>query len=135
MAPDCGVLSFDCRGHGETVTDDDYDLRLDTLRKDFVGVTRAVLKMLEEEEEEDIVKEEVEKKKKKKQDVILVGHSLGGTVVVDVAHSGDLGNTVLGYTVLDVVEGSAVDALGHMTKYLDGRPKGFKGVEEAIDWQ
>ena len=37
--------------------------------------------------------------------LILVGHSLGGAVVVDVAKWGKLGNAVLGYAVLDVVEG------------------------------
>ena len=37
--------------------------------------------------------------------LILVGHSLGGAVVVDVAKEGKLGNAVLGFAVLDVVEG------------------------------
>lgn len=39
-------------------------------------------------------------------DVILVGHSLGGAVVTDVAKGGALGKAVQGYAVLDVVEGS-----------------------------
>ena len=38
--------------------------------------------------------------------LILVGHSLGGAVITDVAKSGKLGNDVLGYAVLDVVEGT-----------------------------
>lgn len=37
--------------------------------------------------------------------MILVGHSLGGAVVVDAAKEGKLGDKVLGYAVLDVVEG------------------------------
>lgn len=37
--------------------------------------------------------------------MIFVGHSLGGAVVVDAAMQGKLGNVVLGYAVLDVVEG------------------------------
>ena len=37
--------------------------------------------------------------------LVLVGHSLGGAVVVDVAWRGSLGDAVLGYAVLDVVEG------------------------------
>lgn len=36
---------------------------------------------------------------------ILVGHSLGGAVVVEVAKGGALGDKVLGFAVLDVVEG------------------------------
>jgi len=38
-------------------------------------------------------------------DVILVGHSLGGAVVTEVAKIGALGKAVQGYAVLDVVEG------------------------------
>lgn len=38
-------------------------------------------------------------------DLILIGHSLGGAVVTDVAANGKLGNAVLGYAVLDIVEG------------------------------
>ena len=37
--------------------------------------------------------------------LLLVGHSLGGAVVIEAAESGALGNSVLGYAVLDVVEG------------------------------
>ena len=40
-------------------------------------------------------------------DLILVGHSLGGAVVVEVAKRGNLGKAVQGYAVLDVVEGTA----------------------------
>lgn len=38
-------------------------------------------------------------------DLVLVGHSLGGAVVVDAAKKGELGTKVLAYAVLDVVEG------------------------------
>lgn len=39
--------------------------------------------------------------------MVLVGHSLGGAVVVDAAKQGKLGDKVLGYAVLDVVEGAS----------------------------
>ena len=38
-------------------------------------------------------------------DLILVGHSLGGAVVTDLAKKGGLGSKILGFAVLDVVEG------------------------------
>jgi protein phosphatase methylesterase 1 len=38
-------------------------------------------------------------------DLVLVGHSLGGAVVTDVAKKDELGSKVLAYAVLDVVEG------------------------------
>lgn len=39
-------------------------------------------------------------------DLVLVGHSLGGAVITDVAKRGDLGSKLLAYAVLDVVEGA-----------------------------
>ncbi len=41
-------------------------------------------------------------------DLVFIGHSLGGAVVTDVAMTGNLGRAVLGYAVLDVVEGIAL---------------------------
>src|SRR5699024_417391 len=38
-------------------------------------------------------------------DIVLVGHSLGGAVITDVAKKGVLGQKLLAYAVLDVVEG------------------------------
>jgi protein phosphatase methylesterase 1 len=55
-------------------------------------------------------------------------------VVVDVAHSGKLGNAILGYAVLDVVEGSAIDALQSMHTYLSTRPTGFSSLSQGIEW-
>lgn len=42
---------------------------------------------------------------------------------------------IAGVAVLDVVEGSAVDALPHMNSVLNARPDGFDSMEEAIEWQ
>jgi len=67
--------------------------------------------------------------------MILVGHSLGGAVVTDLAKRGVLGTQVLlGYAVLDVVEGSAMDALQSMQTYLSTRPVGFATLRDGIDW-
>lgn len=68
-------------------------------------------------------------------DLILVGHSLGGAVVAEVAKSFALGERVLGYAVLDVVEGSAIDALQSMQTYLSTRPLGFSSMAQGIEWQ
>lgn len=42
---------------------------------------------------------------------------------------------VSGVTVVDVVEGSALEALGGMTALVAGRPTGFDTLEQAIEWQ
>ena len=96
--PNAGVLSLDARGHGETVvkrpgTSSDgsvLDLKLETLSQDLFDVIRLTQGKLGWAELPGLV---------------LIGHSLGGAVVTDLAMSGRLEDAVLGYAVLDVVEG------------------------------
>ena len=66
------------------------DLRLETLSADVVAVVELTNQKMAWTELPGL---------------ILVGHSLGGAVMTDVAMGGKLGNKVLGYAVLDVVEG------------------------------
>lgn len=86
----------------------------------------------------------------------LVGHSMGGSVVVHACPKlQELKYTVSGVVVLDVVEGvqmltrkayptagqlsyisgTAMEALPYMHTLLDTRPEGFHSVEDAIEWQ
>lgn len=58
---------------------------------------------------------------------------MGGSVVVDVANKRTIPN-LLGVVVLDVVEGSAMEALSSMISFLNDRPKEFPSVEHAIRW-
>ncbi|KAH8675340.1 Alpha/Beta hydrolase protein [Xylariales sp. PMI_506] len=119
--PTAGILSPDARGHGETTGPDgqDLDLRLATLSQDLLSA---------------ILKSKAEMKWAELPPIILVGHSLGGAVVTELAKSGALGNALLGYAVLDVVEGSAIDALQSMQTYLSTRPTGFPTLEAGIEW-
>jgi protein phosphatase methylesterase 1 len=122
LLPGAGILSLDARGHGSTTitpASETLDLSLATLSSDLVTVIRETQKAMSWSEIPLL---------------ILVGHSLGGAVVTDVAKSAALGNSVLGYAVLDVVEGSAIDALTSMQTYLSTRPTGFPTLESGIDW-
>ncbi|KAL8905317.1 MAG: hypothetical protein Q9207_002708 [Kuettlingeria erythrocarpa] len=102
LLPNCGVLSVDARGHGATVVKtpegqvrgEPYDLNLDLLSLDLADAVRLLHAKLEWAHLPDMV---------------LVGHSLGGPVVTDVALKGALGSSLLGYAVLDVVEGRHPD--------------------------
>ena len=116
-----GILALDCRGHGLTQAPEgsDLDLKLSTLSSDLYSVIMGT-------------KEEMGWQTLPP--IILVGHSLGGAVVTDLASTGRLGPDLLGYAVLDVVEGSAMDALQSMQTYLSTRPGGFATVETAVDW-
>jgi protein phosphatase methylesterase 1 len=120
--PNAGVLSIDARGHGLTTispTPELLDLRLETLSSDLISIISQTKSKMNWSTMPSL---------------LLIGHSLGGAVVTDVAKSGRLGNVVLGYAVLDVVEGSAIDALQSMQTYLSTRPIGFPSLESGIEW-
>lgn len=98
-----GILSLDARGHGSTtlsrVNSQDKEsnnegseivLSLETLSRDVVSVVKQTQNKMKWEELPDLV---------------LVGHSLGGAVMADVAKNAELGSKVLAYAVVDVVEG------------------------------
>ncbi|TVY59381.1 Protein phosphatase methylesterase 1 [Lachnellula cervina] len=120
--PSAGILSLDARGHGSTTVSPEgeaLDLSLATLSADLLTV---------------VEKTKIQMGWQGLPSLVLVGHSLGGAVVTDVAKGGKLGNAVLGYAVLDVVEGSAIDALQSMQTYLSTRPSGFPSLESGIEW-
>ncbi|KAK3115173.1 Protein phosphatase methylesterase 1 [Teratosphaeriaceae sp. CCFEE 6253] len=122
--PDAGILSLEARGHGSTVTDsitghEIPDFSLPTLAAD--ALTMIIL-----------TKEAMDWPQLPP--CVLVGHSLGGAVVTQLAVDYALGSTLIGYSVIDVVEGSAIDALQHMRTYLSSRPSVFPTLDEAIQW-
>lgn len=126
--PNAGILSIDARGHGSTTVtkpghedepEGPADLSLGTLATDLgaiIDLTRVEMCWSE------------------LPSMVLVGHSLGGAVVTELAQRRTLGEKLLGYAVLDVVEGSAMDALASMHTYLTTRPLGFPSPEAAIEW-
>lgn len=62
--------------------------------------------------------------------LIMVGHSMGGAIAVDVATK----YHVTGLVVIDVVEGTALESLSSMQSILRGRPTSFESIEDAIRW-
>lgn len=121
ILPSAGIISIDARGHGSTTTPSTLplDLTLPTLAADLAFVVHSVAERLSW---------------RKLPNIILLGHSLGGAVVTEVAHKALLGTSVLGFGVLDVVEGSAMDALQSMEQYLMTRPTSFPSLASGIEW-
>lgn len=121
--PGIGVLAVEAREHGSVVWDSsgavDNNLSIDLLSRDMVDMLLLTQRKMGW---------------KDLPSVVLIGHSLGGAVVTHVANMNLLGNKVLGFAVLDVVEGSAMEALKHMQAYLRTRPKLFDTLDAAIDW-
>lgn len=65
--------------------------------------------------------------------VLLVGHSMGGAICVHVANM-DVVPALIGAVVIDVVEGTALEALASMQSFLRSRPNTFKSIQHAIEW-
>ncbi|XP_061351096.1 uncharacterized protein LOC133296165 [Gastrolobium bilobum] len=105
------VVAMDLRGHGKSLTDNDLDLSVETMCNDVL----AVIKELYGDSPPAI---------------ILVGHSMGGSIAVHVAARRSL-STLAGLVVVDVVEGTAMASLIHMQKILSSRMQHFSSVEKA----
>lgn len=110
----CRCAAVDLRGHGDSVTTNDSDLSAETLSSD-VG---------------DVVKELYGDEWPS---VILIGHSMGGAIAVHTAER-NLIPSLAGLIVIDVVEGTALEALASMQGFLRGRPSVFRSLEHAIEW-
>lgn len=121
--PGLGILAVEARDHGSVVWDTegnvDNDLSVEVLSQDLVDMLHLMQAKLGWPALPSIV---------------LIGHSLGGAVVTHTAKTGLLGQKLLGYAVLDVVEGSAMEALKHMQTYLASRPKTFPSLPAAVEW-
>ncbi|XP_059630994.1 uncharacterized protein LOC132273906 [Cornus florida] len=108
------VVAMDLRGHGKSTAENDLDLSIETLCGDVL----AVLKTMYGDSPPAIV---------------LVGHSMGGSVAIHVAAKKAL-PTLAGLVVVDVVEGTAMASLIHMQKILSNRIQNFSTIEKAIEW-
>jgi len=112
--PDYEVVTYDCRGHGLTKTQNDNDLSVETLTDDAVKLSNLLFS-------------------EKDYQIILVGHSMGGAIAAHASNTNKIKN-LIGLVVIDVVEGTALEALPSMHHILDQRPKSFKSLNSAIDW-
>ena len=59
---------------------------------------------------------------------------MGGAIAIHATYN-HLIDTVIGLIVIDVVEGTAVDALASMQSFLRSRPSSFKSIQDAISWR
>lgn len=117
------IASFDFRGHGGSLVEDQYNHSAETLIKD----TLEVMEFLS--------------KKFPNVSIVLVGHSMGGSIATKAAEKIFLEkeaypfhSQIKALFVIDVVEGVAIDALPFMESIIFAKPKSFKSLEAAIKW-
>ncbi len=74
--------------------------------------------------------------------IIIVGHSMGGSIATKTAAEifknkdkyPSLYDTIQGLIVIDVVEGTAMDALPFMEEIVRSRPKSFSSIDSSIQY-
>ncbi|MQM07354.1 hypothetical protein Taro_040184, partial [Colocasia esculenta] len=108
------VVAMDLRGHGKSTTDNDLDLSIETLSNDVLEFLKAMYG-------------------DSPPAIVLVGHSMGGSVAVHVAAKKTI-SKICGLVVVDVVEGTAMASLIHMQKILANRMQHFHTIEKAVEW-
>lgn len=108
------VVAMDLRGHGKSTTENETDLSIETMCNDVLAVVKAIYG-------------------DSPPAIVLVGHSMGGSVAVHVAAKRAL-SSLAGLVVVDVVEGTALASLIHMQKILSSRVHHFSSIEKAIEW-
>ncbi|KAK3524363.1 hypothetical protein QTP70_028037 [Hemibagrus guttatus] len=110
----CRVVAMDLRAHGDTKVKNPEDLSAEIMAKDVGKVVEALYG-------------------ENPPPIMMIGHSMGGAIAVHTAAANHV-PSLLGLCVIDVVEGTAMDALNSMQNFLRSRPKTFKSVENAIEW-
>lgn len=114
------VAAFDFRGHGYSEhPEGEADLSIETLVDDSYEVFQFL------------------KEKYPNATFVLAGHSMGGSVACKLSkriQESEDKERIIAIVVIDVVEGTALEALPAMEQIVLSKPKKFKSVEDAIKW-
>lgn len=113
-----GVFAFDARGHGQTkVVSNPGDYSIDAFVTDFVFILKHLIEI----------------KSLTSNPIIVIGHSLGGSILANsMSQLKEL--EIKGIAMFDIVEDTAIQSLDGMELYLTKLPKSFSSLSSAIDW-
>ena len=117
------LFSFDFRGHGYNTSSGD-NLSVNSLINDTVTVLKYISETYPEE------------------NIIILGHSMGGAIATKTCayvlsqkeKFKVLYSQIQGLICIDVVEGSAMDALPFMENVVHNRPPSFQSIDKAIEY-
>lgn len=119
------LVTFDWRGHGESLKESLEDFSQVTLLADALAVLRFVTSIAPYSD----------------RSIIICGHSMGGAMaaklVQSIGHDPALQSLYLrikSLFVIDVVEGTALEALPMMEQIVKTRPKDFDSLTEVIKY-
>lgn len=115
-----GAFAYDARGHGDSSKSESMDLSLSLFVDDFVFVLHQFYAL-----------------NKPLNTICLVGHSLGGSVLIEFLSTRfkELEYPQIGgIVVLDIVEELATKALISTDSFNRNMPKSFRSYLEAVQW-
>ena len=118
------IISFDFRGHGFNTQTPHNDLSEKTLINDTLEVLNHIHEKYPDE------------------NLIILGHSMGGsiatktccTILKEAEKYKELYKKIQGLIVIDVVEGTAMDALPFMENIVNNRPERFNSIQKGIEY-
>ena len=118
------IISFDFRGHGYNTMSQGDDLSEENLINDTITVLNYI------------------NEKYPLDNIIVIGHSMGGSVATKTCEEifknqdkyKDLYDKIQGLMVIDVVEGTAMEALPFMENIVNNRPETFPSIEKGIEY-
>ena len=118
------IISFDFRGHGFNTQTPHNDLSEKTLINDTLEVLNHIHEKYPDE------------------NLIILGHSMGGsiatktccTILKEEEKYKELYKKIQGLIVIDVVEGTAMDALPFMENIVNNRPERFNSIQKGIEY-
>ncbi|KAK2952081.1 putative Protein phosphatase methylesterase 1 [Blattamonas nauphoetae] len=109
------VFAPDLRGHGKSFTNDDENLDLNVITSDVAELVNTLFPKYPE-------------------GVILLGHSIGGSIVSKLAAENTITSVIKALFVIDIVEGTALESLSAMDSVLLRRPTHFNTLDDAVKW-
>lgn len=117
------VYAFDWRGHGTHMCENETNLSQELLINDALKVCEFV------------------RSRHADKSINIIGHSMGGSIATKMVRRLEtdlkdtpLGKALTGLIVIDVVEGTAMEALPFMEQIVSNRPKMFKDLPSVVKY-